>query len=138
MADEARHARQQMLEAVAMYSDAILELLLSEKPVPPELVHQVIHDAVVSDQLTPVLLGSAYRNKGVQPLLDAVVRYLPSPLECQPKALVHEDLVRENAVRKEAVRKEAVRKEAVRKEAVTVARASRLWTTVARASRPWT
>ena len=91
LAEEARHARQHMLESLAMYSDRVLELLLAEKAVPEELVHEVIHQAVVGDQLTPVLMGSAYRNKGVQPLLDAVVRYLPSPTECQPKALSHDD-----------------------------------------------
>jgi len=90
-ADEAQHARQQMLEALSMYSDEILERLLAEEPVPEELIHQVIHAAVVSQQVTPVLLGSAYRNKGVQPLLDAVVRYLPCPSECEPEALAHDD-----------------------------------------------
>ena len=91
LAGEAHHARQQMLEALSMYSDEILERLLSEDPVPEELVHSVIHSAVVSEQLTPVFLGSAYKNKGVQPLLDAVVRYLPSPLEGEVQALAHDD-----------------------------------------------
>jgi len=95
LAEEARRARQHLLESLAMYSDRVLELLLAEKPVPEELVHQVIHDAVLGDQLTPVFLGSAYRNKGVQPLLDAVVRYLPSPAERQPKAFAHDDPSRE-------------------------------------------
>jgi elongation factor G len=91
LADEAHRARQQMLEALSMYSDEILERLLAEEPVPEELVHGVVHSAVVSEQLTPVFLGSAYKNKGVQPLLDAVVRYLPSPLECEVQALAHDD-----------------------------------------------
>jgi len=91
LADEVRRARQQMLEALSMYSDELLELLLSEEPVPDDLVHEVVRMAVVSEQFTPVLLGSAYRNKGVQPLLDAVVRYLPSPLQRETKALAHDD-----------------------------------------------
>ncbi len=91
LAAEAHHARQQMLEALSMYSDEILERLLSEEPVAEELVHNVIHAAVISQQLTPVFLGSAYKNKGVQPLLDAVVRYLPSPLECEMQAMAHDD-----------------------------------------------
>jgi elongation factor G len=95
LAEEARRARQHLLEALAMYSDRVLELLLAEKAVPEELIHEVIHQAVLGDQLTPVLMGSAYRNKGVQPLLDAVVRYLPSPTECQPKAFAHDDASRE-------------------------------------------
>ncbi len=95
LADPARRARQQMLEALAMYSDELLEHLLSEEPVPEELIHEVVRAAVVGEQLTPVLLGSAYRNKGVQPLLDAVVRYLPSPLQRETKALAHDDPQRE-------------------------------------------
>jgi elongation factor G len=93
--EEVRRARQQMLEALSMYSDEILELLLSEEPVPDSLVHEVVRMAVVGEQLTPVFLGSAYRNKGVQPLLDAVVRYLPSPLQRETKALAHDDPTRQ-------------------------------------------
>ncbi len=91
LAEEAVHARQNMLEALSMYSDELLELLLSEEDVPEDLLHNVIRLAVQNEQITPVFLGSAYKNKGVQPLLDAVVRYLPSPLECQAKALAHSD-----------------------------------------------
>ncbi len=95
LADEARRARQHLLESLSMYSDAIMELLLAEEPVPLKLVYETVRLAVFNQQLTPVFLGSAYRNKGVQPLLDAVVRYLPSPLDCQVKALVHGDAVKE-------------------------------------------
>lgn len=91
----AREARYAMLEALSMYSDELLEILLSEGAVPQELIHRVVKLAVRDQQLTPVLLGSAYRNKGVQPLLDAVVRYLPSPLECEVKAMAHNDPIRE-------------------------------------------
>jgi len=79
--DAARTARRAMLEALSMYSDTLMELLLSEEEVPKPLVHRVIRDAVLAQDLTPVFLGAAYRNKGVQPLLDAVTRYLPSPAE---------------------------------------------------------
>ena len=91
LADEARRARQHLLEALSMYSDELLELLLGEQPVALDLVDRVIRSAVLSQQLTPVLLGTAYRNKGVQPLLDAVVRCLPSPLDNPIKALAHDD-----------------------------------------------
>jgi elongation factor G len=86
MADEAATARQQMLEALAMYSDELMELLLSEEAVSEDLIHRVVQNAVQQQEATPVFVGSAYRNKGVQPLLDAVVRYLPSPLEREVKA----------------------------------------------------
>ncbi|KKL90348.1 hypothetical protein LCGC14_1905580, partial [marine sediment metagenome] len=67
-----------------MYSDELMELLLSEAEVPEELIHEVIAAAVIQLEFTPVLLGSAFRNKGVQPLLDAVTCYLPSPADVPP------------------------------------------------------
>ncbi|MBI1900051.1 MAG: elongation factor G [Planctomycetia bacterium] len=91
MAREIRDARQHMLESVAMYSDELMEQLLSESPVSIDLVHKVVRTAVIALQLTPVFLGSAYKNKGVQPLLDAVVRYLPAPDECEIKARACDD-----------------------------------------------
>jgi elongation factor G len=86
LVDEARHARQQMLESLSMYSDELMELLLSEEPVSEELLHNVIRDAVREQDLTPVFMGTAYKNKGVQLLLDAIIRYLPSPLDRPVKA----------------------------------------------------
>lgn len=91
LAEAADQARQHMLESLAMYSDELMEHLLSEEEVSEELVHEVIRQATVSQQMTPVLMGTAYRNKGVQPLLDAVVRYLPSPLETETAAWAHND-----------------------------------------------
>jgi len=79
--DEAAAARQHMLETLAMYSDELMEMLLGEQSVPEELIHSIVKSAVQGQDLTPVFMGTAYRNKGVQCLLDAVVRYLPSPLE---------------------------------------------------------
>jgi len=91
MADEAQQARQEMLEALSMYSDELMELLLSEEEVPVEMIHTVIKSAVCQLEFTPVFLGTAFRNKGVQPLMDAIVEYLPSPLEADAKAFSHED-----------------------------------------------
>ena len=81
LVSNAQAARQHMLEALSMFSDELMERLLSETDVPESLVHGVIREAVRCEEITPVLLGSAYRNKGVQLLLDAVTRYLPSPLD---------------------------------------------------------
>ncbi|MGD9127305.1 MAG: elongation factor G [Planctomycetia bacterium] len=86
MADEVEHARMHMLESLAMYSDELMELLLSEEEVPVELIHNVTQKAVHRQLLTPVFMGTAYRNKGIQTLLDAIVRYLPSPLESETVA----------------------------------------------------
>ncbi len=93
LAEESAHARGSLLEALAMYSDELMELLLAEAEVPRELIDKVLKEAVGRQLLTPVYLGSAYRNKGVQPLLDAVIRYLPSPLERESTALVHEKII---------------------------------------------
>jgi elongation factor G len=91
MEAEVAAARMQMLEGLAMYSDQLMELLLSEEIVPHSLIHDVLRDAVQSQDVTAVFLGSAYKNKGVQPLLDAVVRYLPSPLEHEIRAHSHDN-----------------------------------------------
>jgi elongation factor G len=82
--DEAEDYRGKMLEALSMYSDEMMELLLSEEEVPKELIYKVARQAVLAGA-TPVFMGTAYKDKGVQPLLDAVVRYLPSPLEREIK-----------------------------------------------------
>jgi elongation factor G len=82
--DEAEDYRGKMLEALSMYSDEMMELLLSEEEVPKDLIYKVARQAVLAGA-TPVFMGTAYKDKGVQPLLDAVVRYLPSPLEREIK-----------------------------------------------------
>ena len=79
--EEYETSRREMLESLSMFSDELMELLLEEQSVPSELIQQVVKNATLARQLTPVFIGSAYRNKGVQPLLDAVANYLPSPIE---------------------------------------------------------
>jgi elongation factor G len=81
LAKEAAERRHAALEALAMYSDSLMEKLLSEEEPTVEEIHAVVKAAVQNQSITPVFCGSAYKNKGVQPLLDAVVAYLPSPLE---------------------------------------------------------
>lgn len=85
MRAEAEEAREAMLDAASLYSEALTEAILEER-VTEELVHEAIRTGVLGLELTPVLLGSAYKNKGVQKLLDAVVRYLPSPLDIENEA----------------------------------------------------
>jgi elongation factor G len=91
MVDEVAEARGQMLESLAMYSDELMELLLSEESVPEDLIHDVARAATQQQDATPVFLGSAFQNKGVQPLLDAVNRYLPSPLSREISAKKYDD-----------------------------------------------
>ncbi len=84
--EDAKTYRAQMLEALSMYSDELMELLLSEEEVSEELIHSVTQNAVRQQECTPVFMGSAYKNKGVQCLLNAVTRYLPSPLDREIRA----------------------------------------------------
>ena len=86
LVETADKERVHMLEALSMYSDELMELLLSEEEVPEDLIHRVTRQAVLEQDLTPVYLGTAYRNKGVQPLLDAITRYLPSPADREVSA----------------------------------------------------
>ncbi|MDR3293469.1 MAG: elongation factor G [Clostridiales bacterium] len=79
--DEAELLRTEVLEAVADFDDSLMERYLDGKPIPEEDIRNALRKAVVSMKLVPVFCGSAYKNKGVQKLLDAVVDYLPSPLD---------------------------------------------------------
>src|SRR4029078_10416007 len=72
------------LEKLYNYSNEMMELALSEQPIPPELIRKVLRETTVHMQLQPVLCGSALHGIGVQPVLDAVQYYLPSPLEVPP------------------------------------------------------
>ncbi len=83
---EAEAAREHMLDAVSMFSDELTEAILEEK-VTEELIRAAVRKGVLSLQLCPVFLGSAYKNKGVQPLLDAVNAYLPSPEDVENTAV---------------------------------------------------
>ena len=82
LVEESRQLREEMLETVANYDDELLEHYLNDpEGVGEEMIIAALQRATIAMHLTPVLCGSAYRNKGVQPLLDAVVRYLPSPVD---------------------------------------------------------
>jgi elongation factor G len=81
LAEEAGAAREHLLEEVSHYDDSLLELILEEAEISEEVLKGAIRKATLSTKLTPVLCGSSFKNKGVQPLLDAVVDYLPSPLD---------------------------------------------------------
>jgi elongation factor G len=80
MRGEAEIAREIMLDAVSMFSDELMEAILEEAAT-EELIRAAVRRGTLSMDLTPVFLGSAYKNKGVQNLLDAVNHYLPSPLD---------------------------------------------------------
>ncbi len=84
LADAAAAAREHLLEEVSKYDDGLLEMILEEEEISPERLKQAIRTATLAIRMTPVLCGSSFKNKGVQPLLDAVLDYLPSPLDVPP------------------------------------------------------
>jgi elongation factor G len=82
LAAEAKARREELIDAVSMFSDRLLEAAL-ENRVTEDLIREAVRKGTISRKLTPVFMGSAYKNKGVQPLLDGVVRYLPSPADIE-------------------------------------------------------
>lgn len=79
--DQANRYRAQLVEALAETDDDLLEAYLEGQEIESSVLHSAIRKAVLTGLITPVLCGSAFKNKGVQPLLDAVIAYLPSPLD---------------------------------------------------------
>jgi elongation factor G len=84
MADEAHEQRTHLIEACADYDDELMEAYLAEEEISPERIKAALRQATLDIKVTPVLCGSSFKNKGVQPLLDAVIDYLPSPLDVPP------------------------------------------------------
>ena len=85
-AERAAEHREIMLDAVSMFSDDLMEAML-EEDIPLDMLRKAIRDATIARSLTPVFMGTAYKNKGVQPLLDAVAWFLPNPKDVENAAL---------------------------------------------------
>ncbi len=83
-AQRAAQAREFMLDELSNFDDELTDLILEEREIPVAVLKESIRKATLNIQLTPVLCGSSFKNKGVQPLLDAVIDYLPSPLDVPP------------------------------------------------------
>ncbi len=81
---EAQAAREHLLEEASNHDDQLVELIIEEADVPVDVLKRAIRAATLGIHFTPVLCGSSFKNKGVQPLLDAVIDYLPSPLDVPP------------------------------------------------------
>jgi elongation factor G len=85
LAEQAQEYHHQLIDAISHFDDEVLEAYIEdESSVTPEMIKRAVRAGTLADEITPVLLGSAFKNKGVQPLLDAVVDYLPSPLDVPP------------------------------------------------------
>jgi elongation factor G len=84
--EEAKARREELLDAASMFSDELMEAVFEDK-VTPDMIYSGVRKGTLLRRITPVFLGSAYKNTGVQPLLDGVNRYLPSPAEKENTAL---------------------------------------------------
>lgn len=80
----ARSQREKMLEKCSLLDDQFMELYLEGKEIDDAMIHETLRQGTIALKCVPVLCGTALRNKGIQPLLDSVVRYLPSPLDIPP------------------------------------------------------
>ena len=89
--DKAEEYRIQMLEKLADVNDEIMEKYLENEEITSEEIRKAIREATVTFKLVPVLCGSAFKNKGIQPLLDAIVDFLPSPLDIPPVRGINPD-----------------------------------------------
>ncbi len=87
MLEEAQIAREEMIDAVSLFSEELTDAILEENEITQELIMSAVRTGTISRQMTPVFLGSAYKNKAVQPLLNSVISYLPSPLDIENEAL---------------------------------------------------
>jgi elongation factor G len=84
LAQEAEDARHQLVDVLSNYDDGIMEKYLAEEEITADDLRRALRTATLASDAVPVLCGSAFKNKGVQPMLDAVVDYLPSPLDLPP------------------------------------------------------
>ena len=82
--DKSSAARMALLEKLADFDEDVMEKFLDDSEVTSEELHKALRKATLSLEVVPVLCGSAFKNKGIQPLLDAVIRYLPSPVDIPP------------------------------------------------------
>ncbi len=85
--DKCAEKREELLEAVSMFSDELMEVMLEEGEIDPALIHAAVRKGTLALEFTPVFVGSAYKNKAVQPMLDGVNAYLPCPTDVENMAL---------------------------------------------------
>ncbi len=93
--NEAQHYRELLIESAAEGSDEIMHKYISGEEIPVEMIKDAIRREALSLKITPVLCGSAFKNKGIQPLLDGVVDYLPSPIDIPPVRGINPDTEKE-------------------------------------------
>ena len=97
MMELAQEYRTKLIDACADLSDEIMELALEEKEIPADLIRKAIRQGTIDNKIVPVCCGTSYKNKGVQKLLDAIVDYMPSPLDIPPIDGVNPDTEEEDS-----------------------------------------
>ena len=97
LAEDAEHWRHELIDVVSQFDENVLEKYVGDEEITADDLRKALRDATVAGDVVPVLCGTAFKNKGVQPLLDAVVDYLPSPLDVA--AVEGEDLKDERDAR---------------------------------------
>ncbi len=85
--EQAEQYREALIDAASLFSDDLTEAILEEQDIPEDLIYEAVRQGVLTREITPVFMGSAYKNKGIQPLLDAVTRLLPCPADISNEAL---------------------------------------------------
>lgn len=88
--DEADAKREEMIDAVSMYSDELTEAILEEKEITESMIVDAVRRGTIAREMTPVFMGSAYKNTAIQPLLDAVIKFLPAPIDINNEAIDHD------------------------------------------------
>ncbi len=89
--DDAEEYRSQLIEAAADFDDDLMEAYLSGEEIPADMLRRALRRGTIQNRVVPVCCGTSYRNKGVQPLLDAITAYLPSPLDVPPIQAANKD-----------------------------------------------
>ncbi|MBV8234637.1 MAG: GTP-binding protein, partial [Acidimicrobiia bacterium] len=84
LADEAEHWRHELVDVLSHHSDTVMEKYVEDQEITADDLRTAVRDATLANHVVPVLCGTAFKNKGVQPLLDAIVDFLPSPLDLPP------------------------------------------------------
>jgi elongation factor G len=85
--EAAKEAREELIDSASLFSEELTDAILEESDISEDLIKNAVRTGVITRQITPVFLGSAYKNKAIQPLLDAVLDYLPSPLDIHNEAI---------------------------------------------------
>lgn len=87
LVEQAEDYREALIDAASLFSDDLTEAILEEQEIPEDMIYEALRRGVLTREITPIFMGSAYKNKGVQPLLDAIIRLLPCPSDIKNEAL---------------------------------------------------